>query len=61
MIIIVKDLSEVPGWLRERLDEIPHGDGEDVAVITETRVLYARVTEEEARELLTHRHLLILL
>jgi len=61
MIIIVKDLSEVPDWLRERLNEIPDGEGEDVAVITEKSVLFARVTEEEARELLSHRHLLVLL
>ena len=65
MIVIVKDLSEVPEWLREKLDEVPRDKGEDLAedlvVITEKEVLYARVTEEETRELLSSRSLLILL
>lgn len=65
MIVIVKDLSEVPEWLREKLDEVPRDKGEDLVedlvVITEKEVLYARVTEEEARELLSSRSLLILL
>ncbi len=61
MIVIVKDLKDVPEWLREKLDETPKGYGEDVAVITEREVLYARITEEEVAELLNDRSLLILL
>ena len=61
MIVIVKDLDEVPEWLREKLDEVPRGYGEDITVITENRVLFARITEEEAVKLLNNRSLLILL
>lgn len=61
MIIIVKDLDEVPEWLREKLDEVPRGYGEDITVITEDRVLFGRITEEEAVKLLNNRSLLILL
>ena len=61
MIVIVKDLDEVPEWLREKLDEVPRGYGEDITVITEDRVLFGRITEEEAVKLLNNRSLLILL
>lgn len=61
MIVIVKDLDEVPEWLREKLDEVPRGYGEDITVITENRVLFARITEEEAVKLLNNHSLLILL